>query len=62
MVTKGETVVTVGTRKGVFLAHSRDRKRWKLEGPFFEGVECYHSLLDPRDGKTLWAAPASMHW
>ena len=62
MVAKGSTVVTVGTKKGVFVAHSRDRKRWKMEGPFFEGVECYHALLDPRDGKTLWAAPASMHW
>lgn len=62
LVAKGETVVVAGTKKGVFVAHSRDRRRWKLEGPFFEGVECYHAMLDPRDGKTLWAAPASMHW
>ena len=62
MVAKGETVVSVGTRKGLFLIHSRDRRRWKVEGPFFEGVDVHHAILDPRDGRTLWAAVTSGHW
>jgi hypothetical protein len=62
MVGKGETVVTVGTRKGLFLFHSRDRRRWRLEGPFFEGVPVHHALLDPRDGRTVWAGVTSDHW
>ena len=62
MVANGETVVTVGTRKGLFLVHSRDRRRWRVEGPFFEGVDVHHAFLDPRDGRTLWAAVTSGHW
>ena len=62
MVAKGETVVVVGTRKGLFVAHSKDRRRWKVDGPAFEGVEVPHAFLDPRDGRTVWAAPHSMHW
>ncbi|MHB8603958.1 MAG: WD40/YVTN/BNR-like repeat-containing protein [Thermoplasmatota archaeon] len=61
-ITKGETVVSIGTKKGLFLAHSRDRKRWKIEKPSFEGVSVYHARLDPRDGKTTYAAIESMHW
>ena len=61
MVAKGATVLSVGTRKGLFLIHSRDRKSWKTEGPFLEGVDCYHSVLG-LDGKTVWATTSSMHW
>ena len=59
---KGDTVVTVGTRKGLFVFHSRDRKRWQKRGPYFEGVEIRHAILDPMEGKTLYAGVTSEHW
>src|SRR5437899_12098482 len=60
-VKKGETLVVVGTRKGLFLFHSRDRKRWSSRGPYFEGNEIRHAILDPSDGKTVYAAATSEH-
>src|SRR2546428_3062298 len=59
---KGDTVVTVGTRKGLFILHSKDRKRWQKRGPYFEGVEIRHAILDPTEGKTLYAGVTSEHW
>jgi len=61
-VKKGETVVLVGTRKGLFLFHSRDRKRWHTRGPYFEGETIRHAVLDPRNGKTIYAGVTSEHW
>ncbi|OGS50207.1 MAG: hypothetical protein A3K65_09785 [Euryarchaeota archaeon RBG_16_68_12] len=61
-IKKGETVVVVGTRKGLFLFHSRDRKKWASRGPYFKGETVRHALLDPRDGKTLLAGVTSEHW
>ena len=61
-VKKGETLVLVGTRKGLFLFHSRDRKRWQSIGPYFEGETVRHAVLDPRDGKTILAGVTSEHW
>ncbi len=59
---KGDTVVTVGTRKGLFLFHSKDRRRWQTRGPYFEGETIRHALLDPTDGKALYAGVTSEHW
>lgn len=59
---KGDTVVIAGTRKGLFLFHSRDRRTWQSRGPFFEGDTVRHAILDPRDGKTLYATITSEHW
>lgn len=61
-VKKGDVVVVVGTRKGVFLFHSRDRRRWRSSGPYFQGEQVRHAVLDPRDGKTIWAGVTSEHW
>lgn len=61
-VRKGDTVVLAGTRKGLFLFTSRDRKRWKSRGPYFAGDVIRHAILDPRDGKTIWAGVTSEHW
>ena len=58
-VKKGETVVLAGTKKGLFVVHSRDRKSWKTEGPYFEGLPVYHAMSD---GETLYAAVTSEHW
>lgn len=61
-VKKGDAVVVAGTKKGLFLLHSRDRRRWNVRGPWFEGQSVYHATLDPRDGRTVWAGVTSDHW
>lgn len=61
-IRKGDSVVVAGTKKGVFLFHSRDRRRWQSRGPLFPGQSVMHATLDPRDGRTLWAAVATGHW
>lgn len=48
------TVVLVGTRKGLFLLRSRDRREWSVEGPLLKGFGVFHAIRDPRDG-TLYA-------
>ncbi len=61
-ITEGETVVVVGTRKGLFFFHSKDRKSWRSKGPYFEGRTVKHAILDPRDSKTTWAGVTTGHW
>src|SRR6266581_9318833 len=55
-IKKGSVVVAVGTKKGGFLFHSSDRKKWSVAGPFMEGGAVYHLMLDPRDGRTVYAS------
>src|SRR3989442_15601311 len=55
-IKKGSVVVAVGTKKGGFLFHSPDRKKWSGAGPFMEGGAGYHMILDPRDGRTVYAS------
>lgn len=57
-------VLLAGTRKGLFRATSPagDRTEWTLEGPFLEGYEVYHALLDPRDLRTGYAAVRHDVW
>lgn len=56
------TALYVGTRKGAFIAESEDRRRWRLRGPFFRGYPTFDIELDPRDGRTIYAAVNSEHW
>jgi photosystem II stability/assembly factor-like uncharacterized protein len=51
----------VGTRRGLFLARSDDRARWRLEGPLLPGREIYHAIRDRRTG-ALWAATDHKVW
>jgi len=62
MAKRGDTIVVVGTRKGLFLFHSRDRKKWSSQGPYFEGDQIRHAILSPEDGKTIFAGITSEHW
>src|SRR5881628_2798452 len=55
-IKKGSVVVAVGTKKGGFLFHSSDRKKWSVAGPFNAGGSVYHMMLDPRDGRTVYAS------
>src|ERR1039458_3617798 len=49
------TLLPAGTKKGLFLFASTDRRRWKRSGPFQPGREINHAICDPRDGR-IWAA------
>ncbi len=51
----------VGTRRGLFLAASDDRREWSIEGPFLEGREVYHAIRDRRTG-VCWAATDHRVW
>jgi len=55
-IKKGSVVVAVGTKKGGFLFHSLDRRKWSVEGPVMTGMAVYHMILDPRDGRTVYGA------
>jgi photosystem II stability/assembly factor-like uncharacterized protein len=57
--------VLVGSKKGVFVLHSDERrKRWSLEGPFCETWPIHHVVGDPSDGAIYgaggngWFGPA----
>jgi hypothetical protein len=55
-IKKDSVVVAVGTRKGGFVFHSSDRRKWSVAGPFMAGQSVYHMILDPRDGRTVYGA------
>src|SRR5689334_11557085 len=52
------TMLLVGTRKGLFVLESDDRRDWSLRGPLCEGWPVYHAIHDPATG-SLYAAAAS---
>ncbi len=49
-------LVLVGTKKGLFVYASKDRKRWKLHGPFQTGREINHAIFDARNGRIFATA------
>ncbi|HUH13116.1 MAG TPA: hypothetical protein VMK65_08395 [Longimicrobiales bacterium] len=56
-------VLFIGTRRGLFIARSDAvRRHWELSPPRLEGREVFHALLDPRDGRTAWAASDHKVW
>jgi hypothetical protein len=42
------TLILVGTKKGLFLYTSNDRRAWQMHGPFITGKEINHAMFDPR--------------
>lgn len=61
-VKKGDTLVLLGTKKGLFAAASRDRRRWKVAPIGFEGTSVYRAIADASDGRAILAGAASEHW
>ncbi len=53
---QGTTVVLVGTKRGLFILTSEDRKNWDIGGPALRGHRIYHAILDARNGYRLFAA------
>lgn len=53
-------VVSVGTKRGLFVFESSAKRgNWKMRGPFLEGWQIYHAVLDTRGTPTLHAAASS---
>src|SRR5690349_7195771 len=53
-----KSVLLVGTRKGLFILESGDRRDWSVRGPYCESWPMYHAVLD-RDSGAIYAAAAS---
>ncbi len=55
-----QTIVMIGTRKGLWIARSGDREAWELEGPIFDMEDIYSCCVDTRgDTVRLFASPSS---
>jgi hypothetical protein len=53
---KGTVLLSVGTKRGLFVLSSKDRRTWKVEEPSLIGYRVYHANLDLRNGARLYAA------
>ena len=52
---KGDILVLVGTRKGVFIFSSDvNRKNWEMTGPHWPGSDIFHVVYDERGDGRLW--------
>ena len=50
-------LMSIGTRKGVFVAESSSRRqRFELRGPFGEGVGVYATMIDTRSAPRVYAS------
>ncbi len=54
--TQGCVLLTIGTKKGLFLLSSEDRQSWDIKGPLLKGHRIYNAILDPRNHYRLFAA------
>jgi photosystem II stability/assembly factor-like uncharacterized protein len=58
----GRVALLVATRKGAFILQGdRQRRGWKLAGPFMLGSIVHHLVLDPRDRRSLVMAARTGH-
>ena len=53
-----KSVLLIGTRKGLFVLESGDRRDWSVRGPYCESWPIYQAVLDAESG-TIYAAAAS---
>jgi BNR/Asp-box repeat len=52
-----QVMLLAGTRDGLYIFKSNlEREQWSICGPFLEGYDINHAVLDPRDGQTIWVA------
>ncbi|CAN5394604.1 sialidase family protein [soil metagenome] len=58
-----ETMLLVGTAKGLFVLRNGGGSDWSMEGPHFAGRAVYSAFFDARGGRNaLWAGPVSWHF
>lgn len=64
MMTTADTMVLVGTTKGLFTLRSgNDRESFEMSGPAFAGEEIYSTCVDSRSGATrVFVGSVSNHW
>src|SRR6478735_6936305 len=56
-------LLAIGTRKGLWLAHSDDRESWKVDGPYLLATEVPSVAIDTREGSPrLLVGARSEHW
>jgi len=56
-----QTRLLIGTRKGLFVAESMDRRTWAMRGPYCEGWPIYHAVHDVESGSIYAAAASDWH-
>jgi hypothetical protein len=56
-----KVVLLVGTRKGLFVLESEDRKSWRQRGPYCESWPVYHAIYDDSSGTIYVAAGSEWH-
>jgi photosystem II stability/assembly factor-like uncharacterized protein len=62
-LTAGDTVLAIGTKKGLWFASSSDREGWTLSQPHFLMREVPSVALDAREGKVrILTGVRSEHW
>ena len=55
--TDDKILVLAGTREGLYLFEGTcAREGWRRRGPYLDGLDIANAVLDPRDGRTIWAA------
>jgi hypothetical protein len=58
-----ETLLLVGTGKGLFILKGSPGDEWSIDGPHFPGRAVYAAFLDQRQGRNvMWAGPVSWHF
>ncbi len=57
-----DVLVAIGTRKGLWLARSADRRDWRVTGPHLPMVEIPAVAIDTRAGSRLLVGARSEHW
>jgi hypothetical protein len=63
MAEQGQTVMLVGTRKGLWIGTSEDRTRWTWSDPLFPMEEVYACMIDTRrETPRLLVGSGSPHW
>ena len=56
-------VLAIGTKKGLWLATSQDRRHWSFTGPHFLMSEIPSIGIDTREGRTrIMVGVRSEHW
>lgn len=53
---KGTTLMLVGTKRGLFLLSSQDRKTWETHSTTLHGSRIFYATLDQRQGCRMFAA------
>jgi len=57
-----DTILLAGTRKGLWIGRSSDRRDWTWTGPHFDMMEVYSAMVDKRAGRKRLLVGVSSPW